>query len=92
MTIEYQIVESVYKTAREIRDQLAKVSEDDAAKKLSGTMNTFWTKSSEALGEIKLSLLAVRETVEQRLSVETLNLLDIAIKGADELWHGRTER
>ena len=89
MNIQYRSVESVYETARTIRDELARANEIDAAKKLSETMQCYWATSSEALGEIRSTLLEVRSTVNEHLRHDVLVMLDEALIGADDLWNGR---
>jgi uncharacterized protein YydD (DUF2326 family) len=88
MNIKPRSVENVYETARTIRDELAKANEIDAAKKLSEAMRCYWATSSEALGEIRSTLLEVRSTVNEHLRHDLLEMLDEALKGADDLWNG----
>lgn len=88
MPAEYHNAEDVYAVARQIRDRLTEHGEKQAAAELDETMTCFWTTASEALGEMKLSLLAVRPTVEKVLDEATLRLLDSAVIGATKLWNG----
>jgi hypothetical protein len=85
---EYHSVEDVYAVARQLRDRLLELGEDRAAKELDDTMTSFWTTGSEALGEIKLSLLQVRPLVEKALGTDAVCLLDSAVNGATRLWNG----
>lgn len=87
MTNTFKSVEDVYGVARLLRDRLAALGEDRAAKELDDTMANFWTTASEALGEIKLSLLQVRPVVEKALGTDDLKLLDSAVSGTTSLWN-----
>jgi hypothetical protein len=85
---EYRTVEEVCDVVRQLRDRLLEHSEDQSAKELDDTLTSFWTTSSEMIGEIKLSLLQVRPTVEKELDKDSLELLDAAVIGATKLWNG----
>jgi hypothetical protein len=85
----YQNVEDVYKAARKIAEDLQKCGQADAAREITETIGNFWTTSSEALGETRLTLLHLRSIVKEHTGAETLRLLDEATNGADDLWHGR---
>ena len=87
-TTEFHSVEDVYAAARQVRDALLERGEKEAAAELDGTMRTFWTTASEALGEMKLSLLKVRPTVERATGEAILSLLDAAVVGATKLFEG----
>ena len=87
-TAEYRTVEDVCNVVRELRNRLAQHGEDQAAKELDDTITSFWTTSSEMIGEIKLSLLQVRPTVENKLGKDSLDLLDTVVVGATKLWNG----
>ena len=84
----YRNVENVYAAARKIADDLAKYGQEDAAREITTTINNFWTTSSEALGETRLTLLNLRPTVEKYAGAAVPRLLDEAAKDADDLWHG----
>jgi len=85
----YCNVEDVYVASREIAEDLTKCGQVDAAREITETITNFWATSSEALGETRLTLLNLRSTVEKYSEAATLRLLDDAVKGADDLWHGR---
>ena len=85
---EFHNVEDVYAAARQISSMLAEHRENEAATELEETMKTFWTTASEAVGEIKLSLLRVRPIVQKSLNNDTLQLLDSAVSGATKLFNG----
>jgi hypothetical protein len=68
-----------------LRDALLQQGEDSATKELDDTITSFWTTSSELLGEIKESLIQVRPIAERQLGEEFLTLLDNAVSGADRL-------
>ncbi len=87
--LTYRNVEDVFAAARKISDELSKCGQVEAAREITGTIESFWTTSSEALGETRLALLKIRPTVERYTESATLKLLDEVVKGADDLWHGR---
>ena len=87
-TTEFHNVEDVYAAARQVRDALLEHGEKGAAAELDETMKTFWTTASEALGEIKLSLLKVRPIVEKVADNNVLSLVDSATAGATKLFEG----
>ena len=87
-TTKFHNVEDVYAAARQVRDVLLENGEKGAAAELDGTMKTFWTTASEALGEMKLSLLKVRPIVERATGEKDLSLLDAAVAGATKLFEG----
>ncbi len=86
MVTEFHNVNDVFAAAQQLRDRLMAQGESRAAKELDDTITCFWTTSSEALGEIKVTLLQVRSTVERTLDKESLALLDSAVNGAARLW------
>lgn len=85
----YRSVEDVYVAARTIAQALDMCGQTDAAREIMETITNFWSTSSEALGETRLTLLNFRHAVEMHAGSEMLKLLDEAAKGADDLWHGR---
>jgi hypothetical protein len=85
---EYRNVQDVYASVRQIRDSFLSRGEVDAAKTLDETISSFWTTSSEALGETKLALLRVRPIAEKVLDNETLCLLDRVVDAITKLWKG----
>ena len=88
MTTDFHNVEDVYTAGRLVRDALMEHGEKGAAAELDGTMNTFWTTASEALGEMSLSFLKVRPAVERATDASVLRLLDSAVSGATKLFDG----
>jgi hypothetical protein len=83
--LQYNTVEDVCAAARQIRDCLSRQGEQQAAREIDETIGVFWTTSSEALGEIRLTLLGVREAAERINDRSILDLLDSAIEGARKL-------
>jgi signal transduction histidine kinase len=83
----YNNVEDIFSVVRRLRDRLSENGEKEAAEAINETLTTFWTTASEALGEIKDTLLQVRPTVEKVLGLESTGLLDEVVSGATKLWN-----
>lgn len=79
-------VEEVFRASSQLRDRLLQAGETEAAREIDVVLTTFWTTASEALGEIRLSLQAVRPTVEKTLGPESLDRLDEIVASSTSLW------
>jgi hypothetical protein len=85
MMTTYTTVEDVFKIAATIRDKLLACHETEAANELTGTLECFWTTSSEALVEMVKSLDVVRPACEASLAESDVQLLDDVRSGAQTL-------
>ena len=81
----YTTVEDVFKVVATIRDKLLACHETQAANELTGTLECFWTTSSEALVEMIKSLDLVRPACEASLDESDVQLLDEVRSGAQKL-------
>lgn len=55
----YETVNEIFKAAADLSDELALTGHAAASDEIRGTLRTFWTTSTEALGEMRVSLSKV---------------------------------
>lgn len=68
----FSSVEDVFSAARTIADDLSRCGQTDAAREIIETVICCWITSSEALGEMRLTLLKLRPTVKEYAKLTTL--------------------
>ncbi len=76
--------EELFKFAQSLGRMLQQVGFNSEANELLEVTGTAWTTASEALGELRVSLLAVRAQVKANLVADYLESLDAAIEQIDD--------
>jgi len=84
MTNEFKNNAELFDFARALRDLLKDQGCAAEAKELSEVVDTAWTTASEALGELKLSLMRVGPCAKARLTGEIVQKVDAAIRQITE--------
>ena len=74
----------LFEFAKFLRDELLSKEHNTEASALTDVIDTTWTTSSEALGELRSILMQIRPVVIRSLSHEVSTTLDLAIRQISE--------
>ena len=85
MTIKpFENEKEIFEFARRLRSAFEEKNCKHEARELSEVTDTFWTTTSEALGEMRVSLKRVRSKVESTFDRDMLAMVDKAIEQIDD--------